>query len=100
MAHRFRNVTRLFRIEVARLSFSDGAKAAMTGADVAAEHERRRPVIPAFEDIRAPRFLTDCVQVEPLDQLEHLILVSRIAETDAQPFGFWLTNLLIIANYA
>src|SRR5689334_4469141 len=100
MTNRFSDVTRFFRIEIARLSFSDGAETAMTSADVAAEHERRSPVRPALKNVRTPRFLADGVEVEALDQFEHLVLIGRIAQPDAQPFGLGLTNLLIIADYA
>ena len=71
----------------------------MTGADVAAEHERGCSVRPALENVGATRFLANCVQIEALDQFEHLVLVGWIAQPDAQPFRLWLTDLLIVADY-
>src|ERR1700704_3476101 len=67
----------------------------MAGADVAAEHERCGAIGPAFKDIWAPRFLTNRVQVQAFDQLEQVILVRRIAQTNPQPIGFWLTRLWV-----
>jgi hypothetical protein len=31
------------------------------------------------------------VQIQSLDQLEQVVLVSRIAQTDPEPLGLWLT---------
>src|SRR6185295_1893105 len=95
----FGNVARFFGIKRSGLAFSDSAEAAMTCADVAAEHEGRGAVGPAFENVRTARFLADGVQVETFDQLQHLVLIRRVAEADAQPFGLWLTYLLIVADY-
>jgi hypothetical protein len=98
MAHRLCNVTRLFRIKVTRLPLADGAKTAMSRADVAAQHESRRAVRPALKDIRTARFLTDGVQIQPFDELQNLILIGRIAEANPKPFGFGLTDPLIVAD--
>ncbi len=99
MANSFSYVSRLFRIETAGLSFADCTEAAMTRADVAAEHESRSPIGPTLENVWTTCFLTDGVQVESFDQLQHLVLVGRIAQTDAKPFGFGLTYLLIVTDY-
>ena len=99
MTDSFSNVSRFFRIETAGLSLADCAEAAMARADVAAKHESRGPIGPTLKNVRTTGFLTDGVQVESFDQLQHLILVGRIAETDAEPFGFGLTYLLIVTNY-
>jgi hypothetical protein len=72
----------------------------MPGANIAAEHERRGAIRPALENIGTTRFLTDRVQVESFDQLQHLVLIGWVTQTDAQPFGFWLTDLLIVADYS
>ena len=71
----------------------------MACADVAAKHEGRCSIGPAFEDVGTARFLTDGMQIETLDQLQDLVLITRVAQADAQPFGFWLTDLLIVADY-
>jgi hypothetical protein len=99
VGHGFGDVSRLFRIECARLSFADRAEAAMTGADVAAQHERRGAVRPAFKDIWTARFLADRVEVKSFDQLQNVVLVRRIAETNPEPFGLWLTDFLVVADY-
>ena len=99
VADSFGDVSRLFRIECARLPFADRAESAMTRADVAAEHESRGAIGPALENVRTTRFLTNGVQIESFDQLQHLVLIGRVAQTDAQPFGLWLTDLLIVADY-
>ena len=72
----------------------------MTSADVAAQHERGGAVSPTLEDVWATGFLADGVQVQTFDQLQHLVLVGRVAQTDAQPFGLGLTDLLIVADYS
>jgi hypothetical protein len=59
----------------------------MARADVAAEHEGGGAVRPTLEDIRAARFLTDRVQIQPLDQIEHMILIRRVADANLQPVG-------------
>src|SRR5215213_1869852 len=100
MVHSFGDVPWLFRIQRAGLPFAYSAKSAVTRADIAAKHERGGTIGPTLENVRTTRFLANCVQVETLDQLQYLVLVSRIAQTDAQPFGLGLTDLLIVADYS
>jgi len=95
----FGNVARFFRIQRSRLAFADSAEATMACANVAAEHEGRGAIGPAFKNVRTARFLADGVQIETFDQLQHLVLIRWVAEPDAQPFRLWLTNLLIVADY-
>ena len=71
----------------------------MARADIAAEHEGRGSIGPAFKNVGTARFLADGVQIETFDQLQHLVLIGRVAQADAQPFGLWLTDLLIVADY-
>ena len=92
-------MSRLFGIERAGLTFADSAESTMARADVAAQHEGCGAIRPAFEDVGAAGFLTDGVQVESFDQLQHLVLIGRVTQADAQPFGLWLTDLLIVADY-
>src|SRR6185503_15962890 len=99
MTDSFGDVSRFFRIETARLSFAHCAKAAMTRANIAAEHKSRSPIGPTLENVWTTGFLTDGVQVQSFDQLQHLVLVGWIAQTNAQPFGFGLAYLLIVADY-
>ena len=100
MAHSFGNVARLFGIKIAGLTFSNRAETAMTRADVAAEHERRGPIGPTLKNVGTTRFLADGVKVQTFDELQHLVLVCRVTQTDAQPFGLGLTDLLIVADYS
>src|SRR5258707_7972869 len=95
MPHRFAYVSWFFRIKLPRLAFAHGAEAAVTGADVPAQHKGCCPVSPALEDVRAPCFLTNRVQVQSFDQPQEMILVRRITQTDPQPLRFWLTGFLI-----
>jgi hypothetical protein len=100
MLHRFRDVPRLFRIERARRAFAYRAEATMTRANVAAKHERRRAIRPTFEDVWATRFLTDRVQVKTFNQLQYVILIGRIAQTNLQPVGFGLARFRSVADNA
>src|ERR1044072_1596526 len=95
MVHCLRDVSWLLGIQRARLPLADGAKAAMTRADVTAQHERRSAVGPTLENVWATGFLADGVQVQTFDQLQHLVLIGRVAQTDAQPLGLGLTDLLL-----
>src|ERR1043165_3166316 len=98
MTHRLGNVTRLLWIQVARLPFTDGAKAAMPRADVAAQHKSRGAVRPALKNVWTARFLTDGVQIQPFDELQDLVLIGRVAEANPEPFGLGLTDALIVAD--
>src|SRR5262249_6026995 len=99
VADSFGNMARLFRIKRAGLTFADRAKSTMARADVAAQHEGCGAIGPAFKNVRTACFLTDGVQVESFDQLQHLVLIGWVTQADAQPFGFWLADLLIVADY-
>lgn len=87
MSNRLGNVSWLQRIEIHRLAFVNRTKAAMPRTCVAAEHERRGLVGPAFKDVWAFRFLTDGVQIEAVDEFEDGVLILRIAELDLEPIG-------------
>jgi hypothetical protein len=97
--HSFGDVTRLLRVELTRLTFADRAKSTMTRADIAAQHERGGSIRPAFENVRAAGFLTNGVQIESFDQLQHLVLIGRIAQPDAKPFRLGLADLLVVTDY-
>src|SRR5436190_16903782 len=91
MPHCFGDVTRLIGIEPARRPLAYRAKPTMTGTDVAAQHKGRSPISPALEDVRTPRFLTNRVQVQALNQVEQMVLIRWITEANPQPLGFRLT---------
>jgi len=91
----FRDVMRLFWIQSFRRAFSNRAESAMPRADVAAEHKGRSPVGPALKNVWAPCFLTNRVQLQTFNQLEQMILVCRIAQTNTQPIRFWLTRFRV-----
>src|SRR5438132_10862173 len=98
MTHGFGNVVRLFAIKRAWLAFAHGAKATMPSADVAAQHERRRAIGPALKDVRAACFLADSVKVQPFDQLQQVILIRRITQTNPQPLRLRLSRRLVVAD--
>jgi len=85
VSHRFRYVMRFLTVERAGLPFIYRTKAAMARTDVTSEHECRRAVRPAFEDIGATRFLADRVKIQTFDQLQHIVLVGWVAETNPEP---------------
>jgi hypothetical protein len=68
MLHSFSDVTRLVRVEGCRRALASRTETAVTSADIAAKHKSCRPVSPAFEDVGTPCFLTDRVQLQPLNQ--------------------------------
>jgi hypothetical protein len=70
----------------------------MARADVSAQHERRRSVRPAFEDVWTTGFLTDGVQVQALNQFQNIVLIGGIAQPDFQPFGLGLSRFGRIAD--
>ena len=98
--HCLSNVPRLFAIEEPRFPLADRAKAAMTRADVTAEHEGCSAIRPTLENVRTACFLANCVQIQPLDQLQDVVLVRRIAQSDLQPLRFWLTGFRNVADYS
>jgi hypothetical protein len=93
-------VTRLFSVERAWLSFPDRAKATVARANIAAEHEGGGTIRPAFEDVGAVRFLTNSMKVQTLDQLQDVILIRRIAQTNLQPLRLWQTRLWAVSYYS
>src|SRR5258708_3866179 len=95
MAHCFGDVTWFILIKLPGLAFSHRAKTAMPGADVPAQHEGGCAIGPALEDVRTFGLLTHRMQIQTLDQLEQMVLVRRIAQTNPQPFGLWLTRFLV-----
>src|SRR6266849_2922300 len=91
MSHSLSDVARFVCVKRARSAFANRAEAAMARADVAAQHEGCCAIGPALENVRALCFLANRVQVQALNQFEQAILVSRIAQTDPEPLGLWLT---------
>ena len=80
------DVPRLLRVERPARSLCDRAEAAAPGADVAHEHERRRPLAsPALEDVGALRLLADGVEVLAPDEVEDAAGVVVVDEADLQP---------------
>src|SRR2546430_9973449 len=92
MPHCFGDVTRLIGIEPARRLLAYRAKPTMPRANVAPQHKGRSPISPALEDVRTPRFLTNRVQVQALNQVEQMVLIGWITEANPQPLGFRLTS--------
>jgi len=93
--HGFGDVAWFSRVKLAWLTLANRAETTMPGADITTQHKSSRPVSPAFEDIGAPCFLANGVQIQALDQLEQVVLVSRIAQTNTQPLWLWLTRFVV-----
>jgi len=81
---RFGDETRLIGVGDEGLSFRHRAKRASARADFAEDHERGGAGAPAFEDVRAARFLANCVEREVIDQLRdgELVEISRNANLE------------------
>jgi hypothetical protein len=84
----FGDVPRFVRIQRIWRPFPDRAEPTVPRANVAPKHEGRSAVGPTLKDVRTTSFLTDCVKIQTFDQLQHVLLIRRIAEADLQPF--WL----------
>ena len=95
MPHCFRDVTRFFVVKLTRLALPHRAETTVPRADITAQHECGGAIRPTFKDVRTPGFLTDGMQVQTLDQLEQMVLVRRITQTNPQPFRLWLTWFLV-----
>src|ERR1700675_4252096 len=76
------DVCRLQRVEVHWLAFIDRTESAMPGASIAAGHECRGLICPAFKDVGTLGFLTNGMQTEAADKIEDSVLVARVAELD------------------
>jgi len=99
MGHSFGDMSRFQRIQGSRRAFSHGAKSAMPRADITAQHKGGSPVRPALKNVRAPRFLADGVQIKSFNQLKYVILISRVAESDFEPFRLRLTDFGGVTDY-
>src|SRR5207253_10842573 len=95
MPHCLGDMSRLFCVESARLAFTNRAKSAMSRADIPAEHKGCSPVSPALENVWALCFLANRMQVQALNQLQQMMLMRGIAQTNSQPLRFRLTRLRI-----
>src|SRR5690606_2260410 len=63
----------------------DLAEVTPAGADLAADQERRLPILPAFEDVRAARLLADSVQALPGDERTQLGVLRAHRGLDLDP---------------
>src|SRR5207247_2236124 len=82
---RFGDSKRLADIELGRPSRRHRAEPAGARADVAQDHERRRPPAPAVEDVRALRLFANGVELPRLDQLLELLEVLALDDARADP---------------
>jgi len=98
MANCFRYMPWFFGIELSWLTFADSTEATMSRADITTQHESRGAIRPAFKNIRTSSFLADSMQIQPVNEVEYMILVRRITQTYLQPFGLGLP-WLAIADY-
>ena len=92
----FSYVSWFLRVQTSRLTFTYSAESTVACANVAGQHERCSAIRPAFEDVWTTSFLANCVEIQSLDKVQNLVLIRRITQTDPQPFGFRLTDFLII----
>src|SRR5262245_50264001 len=91
-----RNARRLCKIELVRLAVRDRAIRTRAGADVAENHEGRRPMVPALADVRTPRLLTDGVELQLLHYAfeTQIVLRTRRAHLEPRRLGFARPNKL------
>src|SRR5712691_10067244 len=82
---RFSDTKRLADIELRRPSRGHRAEATRARANVAKDHERRRPPAPAIEDVRALRLFANCVQPLRLHELLELLVVLALDDARADP---------------
>ena len=78
----------LVRVRGQRMSLGHGAEAAVPGARVAEDEERRRLAFPTGPDVRTPGALADGVQSSGLDDFRDTEEVPVGRKSDLQPDGF------------
>ncbi len=100
MSHSFRYVTWFLTVERAGLTLAHRTKAAVSRADITAEHECGRAVRPAFKDVRATRLLADRMKIQTFDQLQDIVLVGWIAQANPEPVRLRLAQFWLVANYS
>ena len=75
---RLGDAPRLVVVEPGGLAGLDRAEAAGAGADVAQDHDRRGPLVPAVPDVGAAGLLADRVEVQAAQEaLEVVVVVAR-----------------------
>ncbi len=84
-ANRVSHARRLADVVGRRPPVGHGAVGAVSRADVAEDHERRRAVLPALADVWAMRFLADRVEVEVAHQLLELEISWPAGCADLEP---------------
>jgi hypothetical protein len=100
MSNSFGDMAWFFRVERTRLTFADSTKTAMARADVPAQHERCGAIGPTLKNVWATRLLAYCVKIQTFDQLEHVVLVRGVTQSNLEPLGFGLTGFRIVADYS
>jgi len=100
MSNGLGDVAGFFRVERTRLTFADSTKTAMARADVTTQHERCSAIGPTLKNVRATRLLAHGVKIQTLNQLEHVVLVCRVTQSNLEPLGFGLAGFRIIADYS
>ena len=73
--HRLRDLARFFFIDCKRAPGRHCAIMAAAGANIAENQERRRPVIPAFPDVRTARLFADRMKTQRLCETPNLLIV-------------------------
>ena len=83
-----RDARRFSRVDGVRASMANRAVSARARADVAEDHERRRPVRPAFADVGAARLLADRMKVQVAHQALEPEIGRRTWRFHLEPLGF------------
>src|SRR5262245_8757663 len=89
---RVRDAAWLGKIELAGLAMRDGAVCARPRADVAENHECRRPVMPALADVRTARLFADGMELELLHHAFQAEVILGPRCTHLEPRRLWLTR--------
>ena len=90
---------RLVAVQLSRLAGVDLAEVAATGALLAADQERRLPVLPALVDVGAAGFLADGVQTLTADQILQLRVLGARLHPGLDPRRLALDRSLRVADF-
>src|SRR5712691_10989574 len=82
---RFRHTVGLRFIQRQRPARRDRAVMAAAGADLAEDQERRRPIVPALPDVRAPRLFADRMEVQLLGKPPNLPVIRPLVKRYLEP---------------
>src|SRR5207249_10996272 len=87
LSHGLGDANGLAEVQLGRPPGRHGAEPARACADVAQDHERGRPAVPAVEDVGAARLFANGVQLRTLNHLLEVFEVVSLGDLDADPLG-------------